>query len=34
MNYKLKGLDDEDFDFPELPTENPSPDTTEIDIDI
>ena len=29
MNLHFKDPDDEDFDFPEIPGSDPSPDTTE-----
>lgn len=34
MNYKFKNPDDEDFDFPDLPMEDSSPDSTEIELNI
>ena len=34
MKSYFKEPDDEDLDFPNFPTSDPSPDTTEIEIDI
>ena len=34
MYMNLQTKDKEEDDFPDLPRENPSPDTTEIEIDV
>ncbi len=34
MYTNLRNLDEEDYDFPDLPTEDPSPDTDTFIIDI